>query len=544
MSGTATWNRAALALRLLAADPSGLGGLWLRARPGPARDAVVAALDRLPVPPRRIHPAIASDALSGGMDLAATLSAGTPVLRDGLLTPGATILLTSAERCGSELAARLGQWLDRGAGSLILLDEAADGDECPPPALTDRIGLFLSLDDVALRDTGPLDMHLPASLPTVTLASEQRDALAVTAASLGIASLRPPGFAAAAARTAATLDGRSQVQDADLRLACELTFAHRAQATPAPEDDTSAPPEESHEQDGETQRPENPDDMLLDAVRAALPPDLLSRLAEARTRRAGTAGGSGAAHRGNRRGRPLPPRPGTLDGRARIDLVATLRAAAPWQPMRRAADRTDRRLHIRSADIRVKQYEETSDRVLIFCVDASGSAAMARLAEAKGAVEILLSEAYARRDHVALIGFRGNRADVLLPPTRSLVQAKRHLAGLPGGGGTPLAAGLQAGCELARTSRGRGLTPSLALLTDGRANIALDGSANRGTAEADAGRMARLLRTEGIAGLVIDTGRRPARSLEELARAFDAPYLALPRADARGLSGAVSAVLG
>jgi magnesium chelatase subunit D len=79
------------------------------------------------------------------------------------------------------------------------------------------------------------------------------------------------------------------------------------------------------------------------------------------------------------------------------------------------------------SDVRVRQFEERSDRAIIFVVDASGSAALARLAEAKGAIELLLGEAYARRDHVALVAFRGDGADILLPPTRSLVQTKRRL---------------------------------------------------------------------------------------------------------------------
>ena len=120
---------------------------------------------------------------------------------------------------------------------------------------------------------------------------------------------------------------------------------------------------------------------------------------------------------------------------------------APRHPGRRSAARRpghDRLLELRADDIRLKQAQERSDRLLIFTVDASGSSALARLAEAKGAVELLLAQAYARRDHVALVAFRGAGAEVLLPPTRSLVQTKRRLAGLPGGGGTPLASGLAA----------------------------------------------------------------------------------------------------
>jgi len=82
---------------------------------------------------------------------------------------------------------------------------------------------------------------------------------------------------------------------------------------------------------------------------------------------------------------------------------------------------------------------------------------MSRLAEAKGAVELLLSEAYSRRDHVSLISFRGDTAEILLPPTRSLVQTKKRLAALPGGGGTPLASGLVEALKMAHQARrGRG----------------------------------------------------------------------------------------
>ena len=111
----------------------------------------------------------------------------------------------------------------------------------------------------------------------------------------------------------------------------------------------------------------------------------------------------------------------------------------------------------------------------IFVVDASGSAALHRLAEAKGAVELLLADCYIRRDQVALIAFRGSAAELLLPPTRSLARAKRSLAGLPGGGGTPLAAGLDAAFALSDSIRRKGQTPTVIVLTDGRANIARDG---------------------------------------------------------------------
>jgi magnesium chelatase subunit D len=91
----------------------------------------------------------------------------------------------------------------------------------------------------------------------------------------------------------------------------------------------------------------------------------------------------------------------------------------------------------------VRRYEQRAESTVIFVVDASGSSALQRLAEAKGAVELLLADAYARRTQVALIAFRGSAAELLLPPTRSLTRARRSLAELAGGGATPLAAAIE-----------------------------------------------------------------------------------------------------
>jgi magnesium chelatase subunit D len=295
--------------------------------------------------------------------------------------------------------------------------------------------------------------------------------------------------------------------------------------------------------DGQSEM-EIPQEVVPEAVKALLPADLLARLAAAKVLKSSLqGGGTGAKKKSNRRGRPIPSRQGRLDGTSKIDLIATLRAAAPWQAMRAKMAPHHQALHIRMPDIRTKRFEEKSDRLLIFVVDASGSAAVSRLAEAKGAVELLLAEAYARRDHVALIAFRGIRADLLLPPTRSLVQTKRRLCALPGGGGTPLASGLKVALELAMSARGKGMTPTVALLTDGRANIALDGTANRKAANDDAELLARSLRSYETPALVIDMGARPTKPLEALARTMHAPYIALPRADAQRLSSAVSAAI-
>lgn len=544
--------RAEVALALLAVDPAGIRGLWLRARAGAVRDRITAALPQgLP----RLHPGMDDAALFGGVDLAATLALGRMVGTQGLLGAPRMVLLTMAERCPPGLAGRLAQVLDMPGFSLVALDEGAEPEEGLPAALIDRLGLFLDLGDLAYSETREIRLDparvagARAALADVVVPAAAQMRLAQVAAVMDIASLRAPLLAAAVARAHAAWRGAGEVGEDDLEVATALVLAHKGlippEEAPPPPPDAGDPETDPGQTQQEPTSP--PEDILLAAARAALPADLLARLAAGRQARAAQgSGGTGAARKGNHRGRPLPPEPGRPQAGRRIDLVATLRAAAPWQRLRRplAAQADGLNLAIRAADIRLKRYEETSDRVLIFAVDASGSSALARLAEAKGAVELLLAQAYARRDHVALIAFRKLGAELVLPPTRSLVQTKRRLAGLAGGGGTPLAAGLRLAHEVALQARARGMTPTVALLTDGRGNIALDGAADRVRAEADTRRLAGLLRTSGIPALVIDIATRPQPALVALAQILDAPYLALPRADAQKLSAALSHALG
>jgi magnesium chelatase subunit D len=250
------------------------------------------------------------------------------------------------------------------------------------------------------------------------------------------------------------------------------------------------------------------------------------------------------------RGRPIGTRAGDPRSGARLNLVETLRTAAPWQRLRRREteqaraadpDRKAPRVDVRKDDFRVNRYKQRTETTTIFVVDASGSAALHRLAEAKGAVNLLLADCYVRRDRVALLAFRGTGADLLLPPTNSLVRAKRSLAGLPGGGGTPIAAAIGAALELADAVRRRGQTPIVVLMTDGRGNIARDGKPDRPRAEADALVAASQLRAARITSLLVDMSPRPHPAAKKLAAEMGAQYLPLPYADAAMLSKAVRA---
>jgi magnesium chelatase subunit D len=247
---------------------------------------------------------------------------------------------------------------------------------------------------------------------------------------------------------------------------------------------------------------------------------------------------------GGQRGRQVGTRRGDPRAGGRLDLLETLRAAAPWQRLRSApAGARERvRIQVRPDDFRVRRLVEPTGTTAIFVVDASGSAALNRMAEAKGAVELLLADAYSRRDEVALIAFRGATADVLLAPTRAIAAAKRALAALPGGGGTPLASAIDRARELVDRARRDGNDTIVVFLTDARANIARDGTPGRPAAEADATASAALLRQLGGTTLLIDTSTRPSTTAQALANAMGARYVALPRTDAQSIHAAVTAV--
>ena len=315
---------------------------------------------------------------------------------------------------------------------------------------------------------------------------------------------------------------------------------------PGPEPEQSEGDDTTNQEQSDTGRAL--DEVILAAIKAALPPDVLAALhASAGRPRGRSQGKAGALQKSDKRGRPAGVRRGELRAGARLNLIETLRAAAPWQPLRRreaaatGAESARPRVLIRKDDFRISRFKHRAESTTIFVVDASGSAALHRLAEAKGAVELLLADCYIRRDQVALIAFRGSIAELLLPPTRSLARAKRSLAGLPGGGGTPLAAGLDAAFALSDSVRRKGQTPTIILLTDGRANIARDGGQGRPRAEGDAMSAARQLRAAGITTVLVDTSPRPGALAKNFAREMGARYLPLPHADATTLSKAVLA---
>jgi magnesium chelatase subunit D len=192
-----------------------------------------------------------------------------------------------------------------------------------------------------------------------------------------------------------------------------------------------------------------------------------------------------------------------------LALDATLRAAAPHQLERRAQDSLaaspdDSRIRIRRGDLREKVLARPSGVSLLFAVDASGSmGAEEVMARAKGIVLSLLADAYQKRDRVGLLAFRGTEARLVLPFTTSVEQAQKRLHSLPTGGKSPLALALAKALETLgqETRKNPGRTPLLVLLTDGRANIGMEGK----DPFDEALHHARRLRDAKIRSLVVDT---------------------------------------
>ena len=603
MQGLETWNDALTSLQLLQIDPSGFGGIWLRAPFGPVRERWLRHLLAAGLNTVKVPGSVDMERLLGGIDLSLTLQTGSLHMQSGLLQQAdqGVVCISMAERFPDALMAPMTQAMDtqslpplrmsngsesapRTQFGVVALDESMDDEPPIGKSLQERLGLWFDLQALAPSDVPELgfsqlsqgnasdqalDIRIPAEkllqarqlLPHIQWSDDQALAVCATALGLGIDSLRAPTLALRVACCHAALNMRSRVSDEDLEFAARRVLAPRATRWPAPAEqqpapDTSQeaeqePPDQQAQQDpppaDQSSQDEPPTDspsaedlqeMMIASALASLPPKLLdSLLTKPGSSQGNSSGRSGQFRSGMQRGRPLPPRPGRPAGHARLHVLATLRAAAPKQKLRSGTSQG--RVAIRSEDFHVHRFQQNSASCMILALDASGSAALQRLAEAKGAVELLLQQSYARRDSVCIVAFRGAKAQLLLPMTRSLVRAKRAMTGLPGGGGTPLALALKMACEQSIQLQRQGVTPILVVLSDGRANVSLQGLGGRVQAQADALLWVQQWRQTGHRSLWIDTSIQPDPQVQNLADAMGASYMPMPQVQAQRMANAM-----
>jgi magnesium chelatase subunit D len=585
---------------------------------------------------------VSQDRLIGGVDFGRTIAEGRRRVAKGLLAEahGGFICVEHLELLDTVNLRHLLTALDSGVvrierdgisasheARFALIGTLHGWDTEAAPALKDRVGLIvehyeapsdaeraevLDRSEASARARDRFDedfatqtrelrlevMRARSRLSSIKMDRVQRSRLIGTALELGIESSRADLLAARAARASAALRGVNDVGEDDLKPAVEYVLIPRAGCVereriapqPASGADDDRRPERIIEQgepfgSGEKSEelPDRMEDAIIGAQDCLVPVELVNSGIRAGRPldKAWTRSGRRVERTESTHGRyvsAVPAADGSKKGK-RIAIDATLRAAAPYQRIRRTEAGSNRqktrvssdlsrlssglsnrgrklgrsrsapahrdpkgggekaRIIIKPVDLRIKKLKHRSGALFIFLVDTSGSMAVGRIGHAKGVMIRMLRQAYLNRDRVALIAFRGTTVEIVLEPTSSIELARRAIESMPVGGGTPLAAGL--GGAIALAERANKKVPGktvLLVFTDGRVNVPLRPLESSGKGDRDPVIRAELqvmgqeLARRGIRTVLIDTASWVVKGgkCASIAETIGASYCRLP----------------